>query len=704
MPIHCSGCGYENRLSAAVCGSCGVGLNGRATCPSCDSANPPGQRFCNECGLSLAGGRAAVATEPAPRLAAASLPAPPSNAVPRVVSRRGLLLYAAVALFFAVAAFARLADLGSYPDGVVGSESDVRAAVSDILAGRTVGLWSEAAGGQPTGFVYALAGWGGVFGKSAASLRLMSALLGVAAVAMFFVYCRAAFGARAAVLGGMLLAFSLWHIGYSRLALPLGGLVLLPACRQLSASDGPEVGGPAAEASRWPAPSSERRPTLTTRSTSSPSPWASGGRVSCWPESAPWPSFWADAPPFWPPHWSSRYRTSGPWLPTRTRRGGRLGAVGLSRSAEYIEQPGLMEQWRFAMRRIVSTAAALPLRGDGDARRLLDPATALLAAAGLIAALWRWRSRETFHLWSTLAAASVVVGLTRDDGMYGRLIVALPVVYAAAGYAFDGLLDLMRGRTTTAVSLAAAGLILAAAGAYNVRSYYDAPVGPEDSRWTRASFGTVAAPHASARKRSGAVPGAGRDVETPGHATLEVRVQPRSGRNELSVGRSGASPGLRDGSGARGQGERRCREAHRRPPGRCPGASRHRRGQEEPRQAGPSRGRRAQGRSGQTEVGRLTAALISPKAGSTRKYVMTFRRIRATSGLRSSTPVDGMICRTGFRIGSVIWCKHRAQRVGPRRRDPRHDRPAEDRQVQDQHEQLYEVDPGSCSSCRPQRL
>ena len=534
MPIHCSGCGYENRLSAAVCGSCGVGLNGRSTCPSCGWPNPPGQRFCNECGLSLVGGRTAMAAEPAPRLAAASLPEPPSNAVPRVGSRRGLLLYAAVALFFAVAAFARLADLGSYPDGVVGSEADVRAAVSDILAGRTVGLWSEAAGGQPTGFVYALAGWGGVFGKSAASLRLMSALLGVAAVAMFFVYCRAAFGARAAVLGGMLLAFSLWHIGYSRLALPLGGLVLLQLAasyllltalksegRLRSFALAGAVFGAAAYTHNafyifaiavglWWARellAGERAVAVVL------------GRCA---------AFLAAALVVAMPYvWSLASHSD--------EAGGRLGAVGLSRSAEYIEQPGLMEQWRFAMRRIVSTAVALPLRGDGDARRLLDPATALLAAAGLIAALWRWRSRETFHLWSTLAAASVVVGLTRDDGMYGRLIVALPVVYAAAGYAFDGLLDLMRGRTTTAVSLAAAGLILAAAGAYNVRSYYDAPVGPEDSRWTRASFGTVAGPHASARKRSGAVPGAGRDVETPGHATLEVRVQPRSGRNELSV-------------------------------------------------------------------------------------------------------------------------------------------------------------------------
>ena len=535
MPITCSGCGYENRLSAAVCGSCGAGLNGRPACPSCGSANPPGQRFCNECGLSLAGGRAVVAPAPAAPRPAAVAASPPSPAVPAVGSGHSIVIYAAVALFLAIAVFARMAEIGSYPDGFVGSEAEVRDAVTGILDGRSVVPWSEAAGGQPTGFAYLLAAWSGEFGKSVASLRLVSALLGLVAVAMFFVYCRALFGTRAAVLGAMLMSVSLWHIGYSRLALPVGALVLL----QLAASylllaalksDGRlrsfalagAVFGAAAythnafyvfavAVALWWARellAGEREMAVVVRRCA---------------------AFLAAALVVAMPYvWSLASHSD--------EAGTRLDAIRLSSSAEYVEQPGLMERWRFAMRSIVSTAAALPLRADGDARRLLDPATALLAAAGLLAALWRWRRRENFHLWSTLAATVVVVGLTRDDGMYGRLIVALPAVYAAAGYAFDALLDLMRGRTTPAVSLAAAWLILAAAGVYNVQAYYDAPAGAEDARWTRASFGAAAGPHASARRRGGrAAANAGPNVATPGHATLEVRVQPRSGRNELSV-------------------------------------------------------------------------------------------------------------------------------------------------------------------------
>ena len=575
MPIPCSGCGYENRLAAAVCGSCGQRLAARAACPSCGSANPVGQRFCNECGVPLRHGQAAAAltatpsqlgpeTHARPSPPRGETPARPSfprgresrggvpgyetgaypphpahatgvaqEPLPRAASRPGIFLYAAVALVFALAAFVRLVDLGATPNGLVGSESDVGVAVSSVLDGRAVGLWSEAAGGQPTGFVYALAGWAGVFGEGIASLRFLSALLGLAAVALFFVYCRALFGPRAALLGATLLAVSLWHVGYSRLALPIGALVLL----QLAASyllltalksqgrlrsfalAGAVFGAAvythnafyvfAVVVGLWWA-----RELLA----------GEHAVAVVWSRCA---AFLAAALIVAAPYaWSL--------AADRDEAGDRLGAVWLSNTAEYAAQPGLMEQWRFEMRNIVSTAAALPLRAEEEARRLLDPATALLAAAGLMAALWRWRRRENFHLWSTLAAAVVVVGLTRDDGIYGRLIVALPAVYAAAGYAFDGLLDLMRGRVAPAVSLAVAALLLAGAGAYNVRAWYDDPIGPDDSRW--AGVPIAAGFNASARRRSVRdAPGPDANVETRRHATLEVRVRPRSGRNAVSV-------------------------------------------------------------------------------------------------------------------------------------------------------------------------
>ena len=497
MPITCVGCGYENRLAAAACGSCGARLEARAGCSSCGFANPAGQRFCNECGLPLAGAprsdAPAVAPSPSVTAAPAATSGPPrSGALPRGEGGQGgpgIVIYAAVALLLAVAVYARAAELGSYPDGLAGAEADVSTAVSRILEGRPVGPWSEAAGGQPTGFVYVLAPWAGVFGESAASLRLASALVGLAAVGMFFVYCRAAFGSRAALLGAMLMAVGLWHIGYSRLAAPAGALLLLQLAASYALltamrSDGGLRGFALAGAVFGAAAYTHNAFYVFAvvvglwwaRELLAGERPVSVGVSRC-------AAFVAVALVVAAPYaWSVAANSD--------EAGETLRAAGLSRMAEYEEQPGLMERWRFAMRRIASTAASPFMGGDEDAPRLLDPATALLAAAGLAAALWRWRGRETFHLWSTLAAVAVVVGLTTDDAMYGRLIVAAPAVYAAAGYAFDGLLESMRGRVAPAVALAAAWLILVAACAYNVRAYYDAPAAYEDSRWARASFAT----------------------------------------------------------------------------------------------------------------------------------------------------------------------------------------------------------------------
>jgi hypothetical protein len=457
----------------------------------------------------------------------------------RFGSHRDILVHAAVALFFSLVVVARLAGLGSYPDGLVDSESDVVGAVSDITGGQLVGLWSEAAGGQPTGFVYWLAGWSSIVGEGDDALRLMSAWVGLAAIGMFYVYCRAAFGGRAAVLGSMLMAVSIWHVGYSRLALPVGSLVLL----QLGSS---------------------YLLLVAMRSEGRGRRFAAAGAVfgaSVYTHNAFY--IFAIAVGLW---WAREFLAgehamgevmkkcatflavafvvATPYLWSAAAHsdeiGDRVSAIDLSSTEEYIEQPGLMEQTRFAMRRIVTTGAGLFVRtdqDDGPTRRLLDPVAALLAFAGLAAGLWRWRQREFFHIWSTVVAAVVVVGLTRDDGMYGRLIVALPAVYAASGYAFDGLLGLMRGRVSATASLIAVGLIVTAAGAYNVVAYYDTPIGREDAKWARVPFELSSTrTSASVRKRRGrGSPDREAEARPPIHAKVAVRVQPRARRNDVSV-------------------------------------------------------------------------------------------------------------------------------------------------------------------------
>src|SRR5690348_1643714 len=48
----CAQCGTENAAGQKFCGECGSSL--AATCASCGATNPPGQKFCGECGAPLA--------------------------------------------------------------------------------------------------------------------------------------------------------------------------------------------------------------------------------------------------------------------------------------------------------------------------------------------------------------------------------------------------------------------------------------------------------------------------------------------------------------------------------------------------------------------------------------------------------------------------------------------------------------------------
>src|SRR5262245_10560563 len=62
--MKCTSCQHENPPGQKFCGECGARLE--AVCPSCQAKNAPGQKFCGECGASLAGKPAPVEVAPAP--------------------------------------------------------------------------------------------------------------------------------------------------------------------------------------------------------------------------------------------------------------------------------------------------------------------------------------------------------------------------------------------------------------------------------------------------------------------------------------------------------------------------------------------------------------------------------------------------------------------------------------------------------------
>ena len=49
--MQCPRCRHENPPGQKFCGECGARL--AASCPACGASNPPGQKFCGACGASL---------------------------------------------------------------------------------------------------------------------------------------------------------------------------------------------------------------------------------------------------------------------------------------------------------------------------------------------------------------------------------------------------------------------------------------------------------------------------------------------------------------------------------------------------------------------------------------------------------------------------------------------------------------------------
>ncbi len=57
--MHCLRCRHENPPGVKFCGECGARLEG--VCPSCKAANPPTNKFCGQCGATL--GQTAAASK-----------------------------------------------------------------------------------------------------------------------------------------------------------------------------------------------------------------------------------------------------------------------------------------------------------------------------------------------------------------------------------------------------------------------------------------------------------------------------------------------------------------------------------------------------------------------------------------------------------------------------------------------------------------
>ncbi len=135
-------------------------------------------------------------------------------ATDKVDSTRGVI-YAFV-LILALAALPRLIQLTTLPAQCIGAECQ---AAVDLASGESLaeGAGPLALRGVFDGLIHALFA---LTSSELLSLRLASALLGLATLPMFFVFARAYTHAPAALVATLLLAFSPWHIWASRSSTP----------------------------------------------------------------------------------------------------------------------------------------------------------------------------------------------------------------------------------------------------------------------------------------------------------------------------------------------------------------------------------------------------------------------------------------------------------------------------------------------------
>ncbi len=487
-------------MTAAFCGGCGRPLPEGAPCSSCGADNPAGQRFCNQCGTLLAErlpvpqvDKAVEAAQPQAARAApyptrrppAIETAPPSPHVPHYSAP----IFVAVTLAFAVAVFVRFFKLGSIPPDLHSAEAAFRQTALMVIDQGWIGVLSETTNGQPTGFSYLIGGWVHLFGAGTASLRLVPALVGLAGVGAFYFFCRSLFGGRAAVLGSLLMALSVWHLSYSRLATPVNALPLVElvtACLLLSAlSEKVDL--------------ARQRRLLVLAGLAFGAGvyfynaffifavvvallWAREFLAGEYPVGVVWRRCLMFLIP--------ALILAFPYLGFLAANPGKIveqaRAVALSSTPEYQELPGVTEQSRHALANIVRSARVLLWSRSGEEAegethsRLLDPVTALLTVLGLLVGLWRWRERRHFFLWAMIATTVVAVGLTREPGMPGRLIVALPAVFASAGLALDWLLAWMKGRMTQKATYAFVAVLVAFVAFHNLSSHFRRPLGLHD--------------------------------------------------------------------------------------------------------------------------------------------------------------------------------------------------------------------------------
>ena len=137
-------------------------------------------------------------------------------AVPRAVEV-GLVAVLALA-----AVFLRAWDLPGAPDGIHGDETEMAMEALRSIRGESLGIWTGVTLGNPAGYAHWMALIFRIGGADVTTMRLASAIPGIAIVPVGYLLVRSLFPFRVAILSAAMITASVWFVIQSRIA--FGGI------------------------------------------------------------------------------------------------------------------------------------------------------------------------------------------------------------------------------------------------------------------------------------------------------------------------------------------------------------------------------------------------------------------------------------------------------------------------------------------------
>ncbi|MBI4297002.1 MAG: glycosyltransferase family 39 protein [Chloroflexi bacterium] len=356
--------------------------------------------------------------------------------------------YLLVASITLVAALLRLLFLAQFPLGLQGDEAWMGLESQRIVREGWIGIWTPVGWGQPTGVFYWTAFLFRFLPDTVGVLRAAIALLSVATIPVSYLFVRSLFGRRAALIGTALLAFSYWDIHYSRTAFSLIAAPLVECGTLLFLAKGIE------KRRTWPF--------LVAGLLAGLGVYTYRGYL-----------FFAL---LLMASWGTILLTRPYDLKRLTRHTlafalpavlvalpmllfilnnygdysgyGRVVSIFANGDLQAATQKG--EALSFLMGKAERAIAIYYYGGSADftdglgSSPLLDPVALALFSIGLVICLWRWRCWQSWLLLGGVAMGLATVAATVSWGENRRGILALPLVFAAAGVGGDALIAFLQ--------------------------------------------------------------------------------------------------------------------------------------------------------------------------------------------------------------------------------------------------------------------